>query len=194
MSQTGSVVSGRNNDLLWLAVGLIGVLGISYFYVAPQMSSLRQARAVTLAKADDIQKLQDEITKTNEIGLSLAGQKDALNQLALAAPATASFDQILVALQAIASQSGVILSSVQPVASTTSQQATATIALKGTYDGVHLFLENLAKNIRPVSVTNMALVSATDNSGASLLNATLTITAAQAQTIAPAATSGGNQS
>lgn len=200
MSTSSQDTSGRTNDILWATVGILGVLGMSYFYVAPQMTALKEARAITQAKEQDSATLQAQITQVDQTAKQLNAQPESLKQLALAAPSSTAYDQLLVALQAIASESGVILSSIHPtsgVATTgATQQATATLAIKGSYSGVHLFLETVAKNIRPLTITNLALTSAVDAKGVSLLNATLIVTAAQAiapTTATAATTTGGTQ-
>lgn len=180
--------AGRSNDILWAAVGILGVLAMGYFYVAPQMTELKTARATTQAREKDAAALETQITQVNQIAQQLNSQQSALQQLALAAPSSSAYDQLLIALQAIASESGVVLSTVQPASGNTTagQQVNVTISLKGSYGGMHLFLENTAKNIRPLTITNLSLTSAADVTGASLLNATLIVTAAQA--IVPKAT------
>lgn len=184
MSTPAPQPAGRSNDILWAAVGLLGVAAMGYFYVLPSVTSLKDARATVKAKEQDNQEVQDQITQVTRIGAQLASQQTALQQLGLAVPSGAAFDQLLIALSAIASSSGVELSSVQPVAVTASgaatQGASATISLKGSYSGVHLFLENLAKNIRPVTIANLAIASSADEKNVSLLTVTMTLTAAQA--------------
>jgi len=198
MSNTNQDTTGRTNDILWATVGILGVLGMSYFYVAPRMTELKEARAVTQAKEQDSVALEAQIVQVDQTAKQLNARTDVLKQLALAAPSSMAYDQLLVALQAITSESGVIMSSVHPTSGATgaTQQATATLAIKGSYTGVHLFLETVAKNIRPLTITNLALTSAVDAKGVSLLNATLTVTAAQAIVTTKAettATTGGTQ-
>jgi Tfp pilus assembly protein PilO len=199
MSASSQDTTGRTNDMLWATIGILGVLGMSYFYVAPRMATLKEARAITQAKEQDSVALQAQITQVDKTAKELNAQPEVLKQLALAVPSSTAYDQLLVALQAITSESGVILSSIHPtsgVATGAAQQATATLAIKGSYSGVHLFLETIAKNIRPLKVTNLALTSAVDATGVSLLNATLIVTAAQAITPITATTTtatGGTQ-
>lgn len=180
---TSTPPASRSNDILWAAVAILGVLAIGYFYVGPKITELKEARAVTLAKERDAQTIEAEIIKVNQIAQQLTAQTDTLKQLDLAAPTAAAYDQLLVALQALASESGVTLSSIQPTTAANTvgavQQVSATVGLKGSYSGVHLFLESVVKNIRPITITNLALTNATDAKGASLLNATLLVSAAQ---------------
>lgn len=182
----------RTNDVLWAAIGLIGLVAITYLYTAPQMAALKEARAATQAREGDNQDVQGQIAQVAQISQQLAAQEAALTQLSLAAPVGAATDQLLVALQAIASESGVILVSVQPSGADTAQ-ASAAVSLRGSYTGVHLFFELLQKNIRPLPATNVSIVSTPDASGVVLLNVGLTISAAQVADLAAAIPAGATQ-
>ena len=181
--------TGRSNDVLWAALGFLGVVVLSYLYVGPRMSELKDARAVTRAREKDNQDIQTQMTNVAQITQQLNSQPEALGQLALAAPVGAAPDQLLVALQSIASESGVVLLSVQPnVANAVQSQTSSVVTLRGSYTGVHLFFELLQKNIRPLSATNVAIASAVDTEGASLLNVSLTVLPAQVVSATPTTT------
>lgn len=173
-----AATSGRSNDALWAVLGLAGLVAITYLYTAPQMQALKDARAASLARQQDNQDIQAQIAQVGQLGQQLESQQAALTQLGLAAPVGAATDQLLVALQAIASESGVILLSVQPTGADAAQ-ASAVVTLRGSYTGVHLFFELLEKNIRPLPATNVSIASAADATGIALLNVSATISAAQ---------------
>jgi Tfp pilus assembly protein PilO len=199
MSTANAATTSRTNDILWATIGILGVIGMGYFYVAPRIASLKESRAITQAKDDDIKELTAQIAQVKQTAKELNSQPDALKQLSLAAPNSTAYDQLLVALQAIATESGVVLTSVQPTSSTAgaAKLAIATVGIKGSYTYVHRFFEVIATNIRPMSISNLALSNAVDVNGVSTVSATLIVTAAQA--IAPATavdaapTTGGTQ-
>ncbi len=196
MSTDAQPASARSNDILWTAVGLLGVAAMGYFYVAPAIAKLKESRAAAQAKQNDVTAMTDQIAQIDQIGQQLAAQTESLKLLNLAVPATPAFDQLLMALAAMASQSGVELSTVTPaVGSTGASTPSASVSVKGTYTGIHLFLENAAKNIRPLTITNLGLAAATvEGQATPLITATMTMTAAQAVLPTdPAATPEGSQ-
>lgn len=175
---TAAPATGRSNDILWAALGVLGVAVITYLYVAPQMTALKEARATTQAREQDTQDVRAQAASVAQLTQQLNSQPDALAQLALAAPVGAAADQLLVALQSIATESGVVLLSVQPT-SATSELSSSVVTLRGSYTGVHLFFELIQKNIRPLAASNVAITSTADSEGVALLNVSLTISPAQ---------------
>lgn len=178
MSTPKSTLQPKSNATLWLLLGIVGAVAAGYFYVAPEVSELRQLRLNSQALAADRQAYELQISQVTALDTRLDAQQSVLDQLAVAIPARPAVDELIVALQAMASQSGIILSTIQPAAESSSDGVSATISARGSYSGLHLFLEELAKNQRPIKVTELALSAASDVTGASLVNASIQLVAA----------------
>lgn len=170
----------KSNATLWLLIGILGVGAIGYFYVAPQVRALKDIRLSGAALAADKLAYEVQISQIAALDTRLTVQETALDQLSLAVPDQPAVDELIVALQAIASKSGIVLSSIQPAAEGSTAGVSVLIAARGSYSGLHLFLEELGKNQRPIKVTELALNAASDVTGASLVNASMQLVAATA--------------
>lgn len=169
---------GKQNGALWAVLGGLGAVVIGYFYTLPQITALKEVRTTVQARAADVAALDvqaQELLATKQ----LLDQRSAeLERLALAVPNTNGIDDLLVTLESIASTSGVVLASVQPVVTAGTKGSEAAVTLRGSYSGVRLFLEQLAKNLRPIKITELSIAGSSDVAGASLVDVSLTVIAA----------------
>ncbi|MBI4032327.1 type 4a pilus biogenesis protein PilO [Candidatus Berkelbacteria bacterium] len=180
MPSNRPVLPSKQNGMLWALLGILGVIAVGYFYTMPQIAKLKAVRTTAAARAADVLALEAQRQEILALNQQLDDRAGDLARLALAVPGAANMEELLVSLETIASTSGVVLASVQPVANAGAKGSEASVTLRGSYSGVKLFLELLAKNLRPVKVTELTLAGSSDVAGASLVDVTLTLVAADA--------------
>lgn len=166
-------IQEKQNDLLWVTLGLIIVIALAFFYVRPQINLLAQAKGRLLAKQQDLIELEQKAEQL--VGLdNQLNQFDAdLKKLDIAVPTNESIDQLIVSLGSIATASGAQLKLIQP--SLTGSSGQVTLNLGGSYSSIVLFLENLEKNLRSVQVLDVKISSASRIESTALVNATVTV-------------------
>lgn len=172
----------KTNGMLWALLGLVVTFALGYFYVLPQVSTLRETRLATEALAADVTGLQAAMSEVQALDQSVAQRSAIVDQLNLAVPSSAAVDELIVSLETIASSAGVVLPTVQPATSTDGSVVPLTVTVRGSYSGVRLFLELLEQNLRPIRVTTLTMSTTSDVSGASLVTTTLTLEAARVPT------------
>lgn len=177
----------RSNSQLWALLGGLGVIAVLYFYVMPARTELLAVRTEALAAEKDLAALQDQISATVSQGTQLVSRADDLARLDLAVPRSQGFEELLVALTATAEQSGVVVTSIQPVAGTEESGTTVSLSVRGSYGGVRLFVGGLAGLLRPISIKTLSLSATANLAGGSLVNATLELTAAALGSTSPPA-------
>ncbi len=175
----------RTNALLWVLLGVVGVLGTGYVYTLPQIEALREIRLSSAALAADKQAYELQISQLTALDERLEQHQPALDQLSLAVPDQPAVDELLVSLGAVASRSGIVLATIQPSSEVTPEGVTVSLTAKGSYAGIHLFLDALGTNQRPIKVTEVGLAAASDVAGASLVTASLQLVAATAGSAQP---------
>ena len=183
-------VSARSNATLWLLLGVLGAAAVTYLYTGPKIAELKDVRVTALAKAADTEALQDRVTQIVALDQQLALREASLRDLDVAVPVQAGVDEFIRSLEAMASSSGVLITGIQPVQAEGASAATVSATLRGSYSGIHLFLQHVAGSRRPVLVRNLALTATADADGTSLLSATLQLEAATAQVDASGAKQG----
>lgn len=177
----------RSNGVLWGLLGALGVIGLGYFYVAPQVDTLRDTRLAAAALAADKQSYEIRINEVLALDERLDAAQSSLDQLDLAIPPDAAIDELLVSLDAMAAKSGIVLATIQPATvEGVENGVTVSLTARGSYSGLKLFLETLQTNLRPLSVTSLAVSAASDVSGASLITASMELTAATARGLSDA--------
>lgn len=187
---------GRTNTVLWLMLGVGGALVLSWFVAKPAVEALRTVRIASAASAQDVVALQQTLGQVSALSQELATRAKELDRLTLAVPPEPALDALTVSFDAMAQASGVVLTGFQPSSVLDTDGVDVTVTLRGAYGGIHLFLERLEHNLRPLVVEELALNATSDISGASLVNATLKIHAAAAGQPAaaqPAASTGGDR-
>lgn len=170
-------LKGKQNNILWLTLGLVGVLVVGYFYVRPTLDELKAARAASAAAGRDLEALNTKISQIQSLNAQLDSNKDAVDKLNLAVPDQAAFDELLVTLNAIASKSGIRLVSLQP----TGDKAIANATVEGSYSGIRSFVDNMHKNLRPINVSRLELRGGSNVANASLITVSMTLDPATAQ-------------
>lgn len=184
-----TAVQTRSNATLWLVLGILGAVAVTYTYTGPKIAELKEVRVTALARAADTQALQSQQAEAESLWQRLEVSQESLQTLDIAVPATPSVDEFMRSLEALASASGVVLTSVQPGQGDNAVSVSAT--LRGSYDGIHLFLEHLGNSKRPVQVRELALNATADADGVSLLTATLRLEPATAATSQAATNNSG---
>ena len=170
----------KGNAMLWGVLGLLGAFVVGYFYVLPSVRELKTTRLAASALAADAQSLQTTINLVTATDQSLGEHQAAIDRLALAVPDHPAFDELLVSLSAIASASGVVVPTMQPLTAASGESgAGVSLTVRGSYSGIHLFLELVSQNLRPLKVTQLTLSSTSDVTGASLISASLSLVAAR---------------
>ncbi|MCA9388691.1 type 4a pilus biogenesis protein PilO [Candidatus Berkelbacteria bacterium] len=171
----------KSNAFLWSVLGVLGVIGVGYFFVSPQVDSWKTARAEAAAAEADTVEIQQQIQQVQSLDQQLNGRQADLDRLDLAIPNEPSFDELLYNLETISQNSGVVIDSIQPVGiSEEIPNASATINMRGPYLGVRQFLEQLEQNLRFVKVSNLNLGVSSNTEGATEVVATFQIDPAQA--------------
>lgn len=175
-----SVTPGKDNGSLWILLGILGVIAAGYFYTWPQLTELKSVRTTAAARTADLEAIQAQQQEISVLAQQLASRAADLDRLTLAVPSTSRNEELLVSLEHMASTSGVVLSTVQPTATAASSGSEVTVTLRGSYSGVAAFIELLDKNLRPVKIVDLSLTGSSDVVGASLVDATMTVVAADA--------------
>ncbi|MBI4185429.1 type 4a pilus biogenesis protein PilO [Candidatus Berkelbacteria bacterium] len=190
---TERALGQRTNSLLYALLGVLVAALVGYFYVAPTVTKLHETRLATAALAADKIGYETRISEISALEIRLKQQQETLDRLALAVPPDAAIDELIVSLGALAESSGIVLLTVQPASIGDEAGTPVSVTARGSYRGIRLFLEKLEGNLRPVKITELSLASASDVTGASLVNASFKVIAAQATSVAendPSSTNG----
>jgi Tfp pilus assembly protein PilO len=153
------------------------ILGlIFYFGLKPLLNNLHSTNLDVKVKKEELSLKQQKLDNLNSMRAKINVLKDSLLLMKKALPKEEDVPDILVQTEALASQSGLLVSSFTPsakagqagsevtegVPQTVSQQTGVNsvsygIALTGGYPSLLSFLENVEKNLRPTTVKSVTI-------------------------------------
>ncbi len=159
---------------------IIVAILIAFFGMRPLLVSYHQNSLRSHALAKQIDDLQARKTQLLALQQDLAKYQTQINQLAIAAPSGPDYPEVLAQLSALASKNQVTLSSVLPGRSSDSvEQVPITLTVRGNYPQLISFVAGIERNLRPISVNSLALISGNDPKQAQTLTATIQLTFAR---------------
>jgi Tfp pilus assembly protein PilO len=162
-----------NSAAIIASICVIGIIAIGYFYIYPNVDSLKKINTDVEAKIAEISKYQDNISALNILKNQYSQISTQLSKLGLAVPADADMPDLLTQVEYMANSSGMKLNSIQPGKETAKGVVPVTINLKGDFTGLNNFVTMLEKNIRPAGIKTINITSVSGEE--SLLNITLNI-------------------
>lgn len=168
----------KRNDFLWMVLGIIIVTAIGYFYTYPQIINWQSAIIAAEARRLDAQEAQAKVATVEQKKAEIAQNKATVDELNLVAPETQAEDDFVATLESIAENTGLTVNFFQP--NFNSEHLEVSINANGSFLGIGLFLQDIQKNLRPVKISELRITNVSSVPGASLLNATMKITAATA--------------
>lgn len=166
-------MSGIGVPLLVLLAGLA-----AYFLILPKFSALRAAREELAAKRADVQSRQGQLSTVKQLAADYETKKNRLGPIDEALPDAPRIPELLANIDALAKQSGLLVSSLQitPVSINVKPGETQgalpertrlllsaenlgvleiDLGLKGKYPNVKAFLANLEQNLRLMDTDNI---------------------------------------
>jgi Tfp pilus assembly protein PilO len=169
-------VSSRDQSLVWLfGTVVVGVVGW-FFWLSPTARALQASQASVQSLTTTRQQLQSRLAFLTQVAAERSDHADAERLLTLAAPISYDFPSLVASLDAIASGSGVTLSSIQPQVGPTSQATfPATVSLSGTFSAIRSFVAAVEANIRPYTVTTLNVASSSTALGSTVVSGSLTL-------------------
>lgn len=168
----------KRNDFLWMVLGIILVTAVGYFYTYPQIIAWQNALIAAEARRLDAQEAQNKVSTVEQKKAEIAQNQDIVNELNLVAPGNQAEDDFVATLESIAENTGLTVNFFQP--NFNSEHLEVSINANGSFLGIGLFLQDIQKNLRPVKISELRITNVSSVPGASLLNATMKITAATA--------------
>lgn len=145
-------IQSKRNDILWMSLGVIAVIALLYFFLAPELKAWQQAKIAVEAKNRDLAHLNAQVEAINAMIEALSTKDEALQKLDIAIPSDNSIETLIANLEAIAQVSNLNIEAISPVRGT-NNQASVSLHLTGTYRGQEQFLKEINKNLRPLNIT-----------------------------------------
>jgi Tfp pilus assembly protein PilO len=153
----------KDNQAALIGLIIILVLAIFYFGVYYQGKSLHTAELSYKAKSLQATALAKNVSSLQSLQAQFSSQNSTLSKLQTAFPANAKPEEIIVMLNAMATNAGVTVNNIQPDQQNTNTSsslpaANITVTVTGDYNAQSRFSSELAKNIRPITINNISLV------------------------------------
>lgn len=162
-----------NRDILGFLLLVLAVVVAVLFFV-PKVQEVRSITINKKAKAELAQARDARVQALKQIQTVFAQQPDRIKKLAAVLPSEPQIPEVLVAVEALAKESGVLVSSVVPQVSEQDSAVYLTIVGEGALTSVENLSKLIADNARPMSIPTISLLKSQDGKTISF---TLTIKA-----------------
>lgn len=168
-------MSGEERTTLVMILAVVVAFGIMYFGLKPVLANYHEQRVLVGARTLEIKDLEKRKTDLGRLDGQLKKFGPQVNLLNLAVPSEPQYPEILAQVAALAEESQLILTSLQPqqgeVVNATAVPINLTV--RGTFPNMLGFAERLENNLRPITVTSISLIESGDPDDASQLTATI---------------------
>ncbi|MBI2263533.1 type 4a pilus biogenesis protein PilO [Candidatus Berkelbacteria bacterium] len=153
---------------------LAAALLLIYFGLKPVLAGLKERSLELAVVQKEVENKKQKLETLTSLAGEIKSKSDLLAKVNTALPSEPDYPSLLVMLESIASQSNVLLQSLQP-GQAAGNEAPLDITVQGNFSALKTFLSNLEQNSRPLLVKSINIVA--DATG-DLLSATLRIGAA----------------
>lgn len=179
-------------------IGILAVLvagAIIFFWFRPTVARYATTRLALATREAEVNLLTERKKRLSSLASQVAAKQSDLDRLFVAVPTTeAQIPEIIAAIVAMTSESGVELVSLQPGAGqskgTVSSQTTVTVSVRGGFAEIIALTERLERNLRPATIRSATLAGAGSEGDLGRLAATFQISFARAVTVG---SNGGGQ-
>lgn len=176
----------QNKSTLIILVSIVVIFLLSFFALRPILSTLRQSNLEVGAKKIEYKRKSEKLANLKKIQDKISQSKEQIDLMKKALPKGVDMPSLLVNIEGLISASGLSLSSLSPVqttetptpeeiASTTEvpsapvsqvvtevtgiSTASFSLSLSGSYPPLLTLINNLEKNLRPMTISTLNLVS-----------------------------------
>lgn len=168
-------MSGQERTTLVIILAIVISFGIAYFGLKPALISYHDARVAVGARGEEINNLTDRKTALVQLGGLLKKYDSQIKLLNLAVPPEPQYPELLAQLAAMAEESGLTLTSLQPQSSDLTNTASVPVNLtvRGSFPNMVGFAGKIETNLRPATVLSISLVGNGDPDSTKQLTATI---------------------
>lgn len=170
-------MSLKEKPLYIILLCLVIIVGLIFFGLKPILSSIKAVNLEVLLAKREYQEKEKRLNllKTIQANPSLVSENLALMKKALPKEEESTSD-LLVNIEALSASSGVFLSAFTPAKTETPTTPSPTtlsplffdLSLSGSYPSFLTFLENVEKNLRPMTVKTINLTAGKEGVSATL--------------------------
>jgi len=167
-------VQKTNRDAIVIIISLIVFIVLSYFFIYPKISDLREKNYNLALKKDELKKTQEHLTSLKELAPKFDRKKDDLNALEEALPYGDGTEDLVSFLESAAKDKGLAILSITPQTldedSTESVETTPSgfkiakikseVSLTGSYPALKGYLELLEGARKIINVSGLSISSA----------------------------------
>lgn len=159
--------SSKNTWALIIVFCLVIIFAISYLVIPRYLTDVKKLNLDLAVTQEKINKTQQKISDLQSLKTQFEDKKDLVDALNLAMPKSTQLPETIVSLNSLGIESGLTISSIQPVKTSASNDSNINLTIRGSYDNLKDFLSKLEKNIRPMAVNTFTIAQAnsTDSTG-----------------------------
>lgn len=164
----------RASTPLWSLVGILVVVAAWFWWLVPTARTIRSVSAEATELATTRSDLEARHAYLATMATQIPAHKDEARLIQLAAPTDPSYPELLAALEAMATASGVTLVQVQPQAANTDpSQVVMNVGVSGTYEALASFIRASEAFVRPMGVRSLSVTTASSVESTALVTATI---------------------
>ena len=170
-------LANRDQGLLIGLMAVVLAVAAWFFWLAPTANAIAQANSQLATLDQQKSTIAARLALLTATNTDLANQPEAVKLLQLAIPATGGVPDLLTSIDAMATASGVSLTSIQP--STASDQPTQlalTVNCTGSFTAIQAMVSALEQTIRPLTIQTVSLTSSATAAGSTTITAALSLT------------------
>lgn len=165
----------------WAVLAMLLAILLGIFYIVPQISKVKKLSDTVASKEEDLNRGLEEVASIKEFALLMKTARSEIEKLGVSIPQEEKADEALLQAASAASVAGISVSGVSvdtqaPQQSRGAEEGSTndtalagvvslTVTTGGEYGKTIDFMKNLEKNLRPVTIKNVALSANGETSG-----------------------------
>lgn len=169
---------------LWpgiIVLCLLIIFGVGYFVIPSYVAEVKDLNLEVAVTKQKIQLTEQKLQDLQYLKGQFEANKDLVNLLNLAIPDGVQLPETLVSLDALAKDSGLEITSIQPKAASSGGDKTISLSVTGSYDALKSFLVKMENNLRPMNASTISVNKSTTVSSGSFISASLSLQVYQPQ-------------
>lgn len=159
------------SPLLPLLIVVI-IIGLGYLVIQPLITTLKDLNTKIAARSEQITQMESKISNLKYLKGEFAKATADLDLLNIAIPKDSQMPEILMQLAQIAGKSGVQITSINPKSG---EGENLSINTQGDFASISSFIENLEKNLRPITIRAISFTSSKNQEGVSTMTANISL-------------------
>lgn len=171
-------MTGQERTTVIILLSVLVAFAIGYFGLKPMVSAYHNHQLAAGARTVEISEASKRKTALAQLAAQLKKFSRQIEFLRIAVPPEAQYPELLAQLAALASESELVLTTVQPQRSETASESGAAavvinLTVRGSFPKMISFAEKVEKNLRPITVSSISLIDGGDPQAAEQLTATI---------------------